>query len=104
MTIQKYPINVTYRPGKELVIADTLSRAFLLEQASDLLAEKFETNILRTLPISEVKLEKHKQETQKDLSLQELKHTVEKDWPETKAEAPPHHIGTTVMRYLHQME
>ena len=27
MSIQKYPISVTYRPGKELHIADTLSRA-----------------------------------------------------------------------------
>ena len=29
MTIQKYSLNLAYRPGKELVLADTLSRAFL---------------------------------------------------------------------------
>ena len=40
MTIQKYSINVVYHPGKQLVIADTLSRAFLLEQSDDILEEK----------------------------------------------------------------
>ena len=29
MTIQKYSLNLAYRPGKELVLADTLYRAFL---------------------------------------------------------------------------
>jgi hypothetical protein len=29
LQIQKYPLVVTYRPGKELLIADTLSRAHL---------------------------------------------------------------------------
>ena len=28
MTTQKYSLNVTYRPGKQLVLADTLSRAY----------------------------------------------------------------------------
>ena len=57
------------------------SRAFLPEEASDLLPDQFEINIVHTLPISEAKLERIKQETLKDPSLQELKHTVEKGWP-----------------------
>ena len=36
MSIQKYPISVTYRPGKELLIADTLSRAPLPDQADEI--------------------------------------------------------------------
>ena len=89
MAVQKYPIKVKYRPGKELLIADTLSRAHLPEEASDLCSEEFEINIICTLPISEMKLEKLKQETAKDPSLQELKHTVKKGWPDSKAETPP---------------
>ena len=85
MTIQKYPITVKYRPGKELIIADTLSRAYLPEEASDICAEEFEVNIVYTLPISESKLETFKDETAKDPSLQELKTTVEKGWPESKS-------------------
>ena len=38
-------INVIYRPGKELVLADTLSRAFLQDD-NDLIEEKFEVNTL----------------------------------------------------------
>ena len=74
------------------------SRAFLPEEASDLLPDQFEMNIVHTLPISEAKLERIKQETLKDPSLQELKHTVEKGWPKTKAEA--HSIVSPYWNYL----
>ena len=36
MTLQKYPLEVKYCPGKELFVADTLSRAALQEEASKL--------------------------------------------------------------------
>ena len=61
MTIQKYSINVVYSPGKQLFIADALSRAFLPEQSDDTLEEKFEINILCNVPISETKLNQLKQ-------------------------------------------
>ena len=44
MAIHEYSIIVAYRPGKELVVAYTLSRAFLSEKASDLPTEQFDTN------------------------------------------------------------
>ena len=46
-------------------------------------------NIVYTLPISESKLETFKDETAKDPSLQELKTTVEKGWPESKSRVSP---------------
>ena len=42
MTIQKYVINLVYRPGKQLVIADALSRAYLPVQYDNLPSEEFE--------------------------------------------------------------
>ena len=36
MSIQRYSLSVNYRPGKELLIADALSRAPLHEEASEL--------------------------------------------------------------------
>ena len=39
MTIQKYPLSVKYRPGKELFIANTLSRAYLPEEASNICSQ-----------------------------------------------------------------
>ena len=44
LRLQRYTLKVTYKPGKELYIADTLSRAFLKEQKEDLLGEELEVN------------------------------------------------------------
>ena len=71
MTTQKYSLNVTYRPGKQLVLADTLSRAYLPEYGESI-EEKFDINILQTLPISDTKLHQLKEETKKDPQLQQL--------------------------------
>ena len=89
MRVQKYPLAVKYCPGKELFIADTLSRAYLPEEANDVCPEEFEVNVIYTLPISEPKLETFKEETAKDPSLQELKCTVENGWPESKSYINP---------------
>ena len=55
MTIQKYSLNVIYRPGKELVLADTLSRA-LLQDDDDLIEENFEVNTVRVILMSDAKM------------------------------------------------
>ena len=44
MIIQKYSLNLVCRPGKELVLADMLSRAFLQDDDDDPLEENFEVN------------------------------------------------------------
>jgi len=33
MSVQKYPINLVYCPGKQLVVADALSRTYLPDQS-----------------------------------------------------------------------
>jgi len=53
MTTHKYFLNVTYQPGKQLVLADTLSQAYL-PKCGELIEEKFDINILQTLPISDI--------------------------------------------------
>ena len=78
MSIQKYP---TYRPGKELLIADTLSRAPLPDKANKLEFRQYNINILHTLPITEPKLEEFKEQTKEDPALRELVHTVQNGWP-----------------------
>ena len=89
MSIQKYPIHVVYKPGKELLIADTLSRAPLPQQASELEFQQYDINILHTLPITEPKLAELKEQTNKDTTLCDLTKTVQDGWPETKADALP---------------
>ena len=72
MTVQKYSIDVVYHPGKYLVIADTLSRAFLPEPPDDTLEAKFEVNVISIVPISETKWSQLKRNTQADDQLQKL--------------------------------
>ena len=87
MTTQIYSLNVTYQPGKELVLADTLSRAYLPE-CEESIEEEFDINILQTLPISNTKLHQLKEETKKDPHLQKLASVIVTGWPETKKEVP----------------
>ena len=84
MTVQKYSIDVVYQPGKYLVIANTLSRAFLPEPPDEILEEKFEVNVISTLPISETKLSQLKQNTQVDNQLHKLPSVVKSGWPNKK--------------------
>ena len=88
MTVQKYSIDLVYRPGKELVIADALSRAYLPEQSDMSTHTDFEVNVICTLPISNSKLLQLQTETKTDPVLQQLKMMVEKGWPSNKREVP----------------
>ena len=88
IAIQKYPINVTYKPGKELAIADTLSRAFLPDTLEDYMYEDLDINFLGTMPISVNKLEQLKANTQSDCELQQLLQVVQTGWPDHKANLP----------------
>ena len=45
MVVQKYPISVRYHPRKELVIANTLSRA-INGETTDPVLQEFEINLL----------------------------------------------------------
>ena len=87
MTVQKYSLNVVYCPGKELVLADVLSRAFLQDD-DDTLEEKFEVNTLSVIPMSDNKLAELKDETEKDKQLQQLMNTIKTGWPTNKKDTP----------------
>ena len=68
MSIQKYPINVVYRLGKQLVIADTLSRSYIKDSTDSSTSFKFEVNkTLTTVPISDDKLRLLQTQTYSDL-------------------------------------
>ena len=102
--LQKYNLNVKYRPGKEMYIADMLSCAFLKDQASsNSLSEyqifqlKQETQLYREIEeidpanyvrLSEKGLAAIKVATQQDATLQELSATIQQGWPDEKQETP----------------
>ena len=84
LRLQRYSLKVNYRPGKELHIADALSRAFLDEQKEELLEKDLEVNLI-TLPVSEEKLHKFRSAAADDPEMQLLKDVTLSGWPKERS-------------------
>ena len=85
--LQKYDQEVRYEKGSKMILADTLSRAFLPSNKQD--ETDFETiNMMKYLPVSEERLLLIQQETEAHKSLQVLKAVIQKGWPEHKSNVP----------------
>lgn len=83
LQLQRYDLNVIYTPGKELLIADTLSRATTHEQQSQ--CDIFDKKVIYALEPTEAlipeTLVQLKFETQNDVILQTLLDIHRQDWP-----------------------
>ena len=84
LQLQRYDLNVIYTPGKELQIADTLSRATISEQQEncDTFDEKVVYALEPTEALSADILEQLKNETLSDEVLQTLKNIHGHGWPQ----------------------
>ena len=102
LRLQKYHLEVTYKRGSQMYLADTLSRAYLegscSPQKSDeevfstgsSIAEDLESiDMVCNLAISEESLTMIKQATEVDNDLEKLKTVIRQGWPETKDHVPP---------------
>ena len=79
MRLQRYDLKVTYRPGKQMFIADTLSRAATEdEKTSDLFDDELEVCMLK---MSSKKADALKKATAEDVTLQKLKTAILHGWP-----------------------
>ena len=88
MRLQKYQVNVQYKPGKEMYIADALSRAYLpVTSSPDKDIEAQVHMVISNLPVSKEKLEEFRKETTNDVTLTKLIETVLNGWPETMSQA-----------------
>ena len=90
LRLQRYDFNVIYVPGRDMLLADTLSRAYLPECSSTGTAEaEIETvNMVAYLPISEERLSTIRSATETDRTLQTLSDTIQKGWPKHKKDTP----------------
>lgn len=83
MKLQRYDFELIYTPGKHLVIADTLSRAPVMSEASS--TEKDIENhvnmIVQSLPVSDVKTKQVRDELDKDTELQTVMKNMLTGWP-----------------------
>ena len=104
LRLQKFSINVIYKPGPQMYISDTLSRAalplcqpqkddpryiiFQLQQ-EQLSREEIEAvNMEDSLFISDQRLQEVRQNTAADSTLQVLMNIISKGWPENKTSLP----------------
>ena len=89
LRLQRYDVNLIYKPGKEMYAADTLSRAHLPTQSKE--DEDLTTcinSVVTSLPVSDEKLHKLQQETSKDTMLSTLTNIIKDGWPNHKENVP----------------
>lgn len=85
LALQRYDFDLQYIPGKEAVVPDTLSRAFLNECEPEISTEDMEAHvhlIEAEMPMSDKKLTRYRQATSTDKTLQLLKKYTLNGWPE----------------------
>ena len=92
LRLQKYTLNVVYKKGKDMHIADALSRAYLKAEELDKdLHEEMEVmvhSLVQNLPISADRKEEIREEIREDESLQQLRRMIHSGWPESKKGVP----------------
>ncbi|KAK5866505.1 hypothetical protein PBY51_020693 [Eleginops maclovinus] len=81
LRLQRYDIDVNYVPGRDMLLADTLSRAYLMESSTtgSVEAEIETINMVDYLPISEERLSTIRSATREDKTLQTLNKTIQRD-------------------------
>ena len=89
LRLQKYNVEIRYKPGPEMYLADTLSRAHLLTTAHSPAEEETERiPAVDFLPISEPQLAEIQHETAADSVLQRLIQVILQAWPDQKETLP----------------
>ena len=94
LRLQRYNLDVQYKPGPQMYIADHLSRAYLPNQEEQ--DEEFQVFVLEveafnpfvSLTVSSERLAQLQKATEQDPVLKTLKTTVLVGWPEQRSETP----------------
>ncbi len=92
LRLQKYDFEFQYVPGKQLHVADALSRAYLSEATSEIPDQDMVYHVhsvISRLPISAARLEQFQKETEKDQTLQKVKRYIMNGWPKSKNDVDP---------------
>ena len=89
LKLQKYHVVIKYMPGKKLVVADALSRAYLKDQPDpDPEMEVLVHSLVKSLPVTPERLDQLKQLTSEDEALQTLSRVIKDGWPDHKYNVP----------------
>ena len=89
MQLQKYTLQVCYKRGTQMYLADTLSCAFLPESTKRVEIQKLEhINHLESLAMTPEDLQRLQLAAAQDVAMQELNQVIRQGWPEIKAQLP----------------
>jgi hypothetical protein len=88
IALGKYDLNVKYKPGKEMLLADHLSRSFLPETKEVLIPNMHinDIHLIAHMPIAPEMYAKFQKETAEDEELQQLQDIIFEGWPELKSD------------------
>ena len=89
LRLQQYDVEIRYKPGPEMYLADTLSHAYLPTTGRSPAEEETERiHAVDFLPISEPQLAEIQRETATDSVLQSLTQVILRGWPDQKETLP----------------
>ena len=90
LSLSRYDINLIHVSGKDMPIADTLSRKFISDTYPDMIEELDEDvhAIISSYPVTDQKIEYIRTETRTDAQLQLLTKAIKDGWPDDRSECP----------------
>ncbi|KAJ8046021.1 hypothetical protein HOLleu_09172 [Holothuria leucospilota] len=96
----QYDVEICYKPGKEMYLADTLFRAYInIDDQSATEKETESINMVEHLPVSKATLAEIEQATANDHELKAAKHYIQNGWPDHK-----HELQLPAHSYFHVKE
>ena len=89
LKVQKYDLNVIFKPGKEMFISDTLSRKPLKTTEGNENCREYTVFSIGNLPVSQEIMSKIRHETENDTVMIKLRETILHGWPQIKQNVDP---------------
>ena len=92
LRLQRYSFDMQYVKGNLLFVADTLSRAALPDEISEIPEDELNSyvySVVSSLPISESRFAEFKQETANDDVLKKLYQQIQSEWPTKRNDIDP---------------